>query len=155
MESCRYKKGVTLIEMLIVVSMIALLVSIALGAVEVIDRQAKKQVTKSTFQLIETALQEYHEFSDSYPNSVQMETDSMSLYEALSTVPNSRKTLQSSANFTVKNKGGTPQICDGWGTVLNYIYIDGQTFPELISAGPNRTFGTVDNPGDDISNRQP
>jgi len=49
-------------------------------------------------------------------------------------------------------KGGSGdkwQMCDVWGTALDYIYVPGDNFPELISAGPDRKFDT----GDDIRNQ--
>ena len=158
MESCRYKSGVTLIEMMIVISIIALLVSIVLGAAGVIDRQAKERVTRGNFLLVEQALNEYHDFLGIYPDSRVMEHESLSLYDVLSGVssalgvPSARKILQNSASSMVKSVEGRPEICDGWGTVLRYIYIEGQTFPQLISAGPDRAFDTT---ADNISNRQP
>jgi len=33
--------------------------------------------------------------------------------------------------------------------VMDYVYLPGDTFPEVISAGPDRQFGT----GDDLSNK--
>ena len=41
------------------------------------------------------------------------------------------------------------QIHDPWGTVLDYRYVLGDNFPELISAGPDKVFGNAD----DITNR--
>jgi hypothetical protein len=53
----------------------------------------------------------------------------------------------------LKNEYGaadTPaEIYDPWGTVLDYRYLAGDNFPELVSAGPDKIFGTAD----DISNR--
>ena len=45
------------------------------------------------------------------------------------------------------------ELRDPWGTLLDYVYEyaggKGDTFPELISAGPDRQFGTAD----DISSK--
>ena len=43
-----------------------------------------------------------------------------------------------------------PEIYDSWGTVLDYRYVAGNTFPVIISAGPDEQFGTAD----DISSRE-
>jgi prepilin-type N-terminal cleavage/methylation domain-containing protein len=157
MESCRYKKGLTLVEILIVISMIALLVSIALGVVEVVDKQSRRQVTITAFQLIEAALQEYHVFTGKYPEWADAGTvaNCEYLYEQLAEVYASKKILDNLTGSLKqdKNNNGMIEICDGWGTALDYMYVDGQTFPQLISAGPDRIFGAVDNPGDDITNR--
>lgn len=42
-----------------------------------------------------------------------------------------------------------PEIYDPWGTVIDYRYTISDTFPELVSAGPDRIFGNAD----DISNK--
>ena len=34
--------------------------------------------------------------------------------------------------------------------VIDYIYVTGDNFPDLVSAGPDKIFGTAD----DISNKQ-
>jgi len=41
------------------------------------------------------------------------------------------------------------EIYDPWGMVLDYRYVPGDNFPELVSAGPDKIFGTAD----DINNR--
>jgi hypothetical protein len=99
------------------------------------------------------------------------------LYFFLSRVPESRKTLDRIDGSLVTNLndvGATIQISidggpfsplfrfiDPWGTTLRYDYYDEnepdpilrekgrRTFPVLISAGPDKKFGTAD----DISNR--
>jgi hypothetical protein len=43
-----------------------------------------------------------------------------------------------------------PEVTDPWGTVLEYLYMPGETFPKLISAGPDKDLTTV---GDNITNR--
>ena len=42
------------------------------------------------------------------------------------------------------------EIYDPWGTVLNYNYYSDDSFPVLISAGPDEDHTTV---GDNITNR--
>jgi len=154
MESRWYKRGVTLIEMMIVISIIALLVSIALVGAEVVDRHGKEQVTRGNFLLVEVALEDYHEFGGSYPVTADPNpiVNSEYLYGELHGIADSRKILANLSGSLVqdKNNNGKPELYDGWGTVLDYSYVAGQTFPELISAGPDRTFGTPD----DISSKR-
>lgn len=55
-------------------------------------------------------------------------------------------------NWTTQNLAviTDPQhLCDPWGTVIDYICAADDTCPELISAGPDKVFGTAD----DISNK--
>jgi hypothetical protein len=68
-------------------------------------------------------------------------------------MPESRKILGSIAESLVKNEYGTidtpPEIYDPWGMVIDYIYVAGDNFPDLVSAGPDKIFGTTD----DISSK--
>ena len=123
-----------------------------------LHNQAKEKETKSLLVLLDSALQEYNEFSGRFPE--QPETDSAYavvhsefLYGELSSVPDVQKILKKLNNAAVENKYGTAQstaeIYDPWGTPLDYRYIVNEHFPLLVSAGPDKTFGTAD----DISNK--
>jgi hypothetical protein len=37
-----------------------------------------------------------------------------------------------------------PQIYDPWGTLLDYLYVPENTYPKLVSAGPDKVFRTPD-----------
>jgi len=155
MKSCKYKAGVTLIEMLIVVAIIALLTSILIAAAARIYNQSKEQLTKNTFALLDAALQEYYDFTGYFPiyqDAPSLVERSEFLYNELNRTPSSRKILEKISSSLIENNPGTadmPEIYDPWGTVLDYIYVAGDTFPKLTSAGPDRQFGTPD----DITNR--
>jgi len=150
--------GLSLIEMLIVVGIIALLATMVISVASRIDTQAKENGTESLLALLDSALQEYHEFTGRFPE--QSETDSANavahsefLYSELSAIPSVRKILNKLSPSSVDNKSGTAEtaaeIYDPWGTVLDYRYIPGDHFPLVVSAGPDKMFGTAD----DISNR--
>jgi len=131
MKSYKYKHGVTLVEILVVVAIIALLASMVIGISARIDNQSKERCLESTFALLECALQEYCEYTGKL----------------------SRKILEKIADSLLKNEFGTAEtpleIYDPWGMVLDYRYVRGDNFPELVSAGPDKIFGTAD----DINNR--
>ena len=174
MNTRRYKHGLSLVEMLIVVALIALLATMVIGVASRIDNQSKEKGVKSLFVLLEGALEEYKEFQGDFP--VQPVKDFTSaaahseyLYAELYLVPDSRKILEKISDSLIENKFGMAdspaEIYDPWGTVLNYQY-DPVTdnFPELVSAGPDKVFsspgidgqfGTPDDviSGDDITNR--
>lgn len=162
MKSCKYKAGVTLIEMLIVVAIIALLTSILIAAAARIYNQSKEQLTKNTFALLDAALQEYHEFKGDFPpqseeSFANAAAHSEVLYDALYSIPGSRKILEKISDSLIKHKVDTgikppiPEIYDPWNEkAIDYKYNpDIDTFPKLTSAGPDRQFGTPD----DITNR--
>lgn len=154
MKSYKYKHGLTLVEMLVVTAIIAILATIAIGIATRIDNQSKERGLKSTFALLEGALQEYHEYWKTFPdpNQIPYANHSAALYGQLSSTPSSRKILDKVSDSLIQiNPQGIdmPQIRDPWGTVLDYRYIPGDNFPMLVSAGPDKVFGTAD----DIKNR--
>ena len=158
MKTYKYKQGLTLIEMVVVVGIIALLVTMIISLVSRFDNQAKERGLEGTFTLLEDALQEYHEFTDGFPEQPEKDfanaaAHSEYLYQQLSSIPDSKSILEKISDSLIKNKYETTQalqeIYDPWGTVLEYRYTPGDTFPVLISAGPDKVFGTAD----DISSR--
>jgi len=155
----RTKFGLTLVEILIVVAVIALLTTMVIGIVSRIDNQAKEKGMKDIFAILEGALQEYYEYQGFFPqqteeNFANAAGHSEYLYRELNSIPDSREVLGKIDDSLIKNKFSPddtpPEIYDLWGTVLDYRYdVDIDTFPQLISAGPDRQFGTPD----DINNR--
>lgn len=154
MKTRRYTYGFTLVEMLIVVAVVALLTGMVIGIAARIDSQSKEKGLKSTFALLEGALQEYYEYWKVFPDPNQPPylTHSAALYGQLHSTPSSRKILDKISDSLIRSNPGAvdmPQIHDPWGTALDYRYIPGNNFPELVSAGPDRIFGTAD----DMSNK--
>jgi len=149
MKSCGYKAGFTLIEMLIVVAVIAILATMVVGLATRIDNQSKERALKSTFTLLDSALQEYYEYWNAFPdpNKPPYLSPSAALYGQLYSTPTSRQILEKISAKLLRDN--PPQIYDLWGMVLDYRYVQGDNFPLLLSAGPDRTFGT----GDDVTSR--
>jgi len=150
------KTGLTLVEMIIVVAVIAMLATMVIGIASHIDTQSKERATEATFALLEGALDEYKDFTDNFPdaNYADPNKNSEFLYEKLNSIPGSKKVLQEINDKLIQNKfeplAGLYEIYDLWGTVLDYRYdLNYHNFPLLKSAGKDRTFGTPD----DISNR--
>jgi prepilin-type N-terminal cleavage/methylation domain-containing protein len=159
MKRYKYKYGITLVEILVVVAIIAILATMVIGIASRINDQSKERGLESTFTLLESALQEYREVTGKFPeqpekNYANALIHSEYLYRELDLIPESRKILERIIESLVKNEYGTidspPEIYDPWGMVMDYIYVAGDNFPELVSAGPDKIFGTVD----DISNKQ-
>jgi prepilin-type N-terminal cleavage/methylation domain-containing protein len=162
MKTRRNKYGFTLIEMLIVVALIAILASMIIGVASHIDARAKGDGVKSTFVLLDSALQEYRQFRDKFPEQLEQNyanaaAHSEYLYYELNSVPDSRSILEKINRSLIENKYGAsgtsvgtgPEIYDPWGMAIDYRYTPRENFPEMISAGPDKKFGTAD----DISNR--
>jgi len=153
MRKYKYKLGLTLIEMVVVVGIIALLVSMIIRLTSRFDNQAKEKGLQCTYMLLEGALQEYYEFTDSFPEQPENDFSNAAahseyLYQELHSIPQSRKMLDKIKDSLIENKYGTPdtppEIYDPWGTTLDYRYATGDNFPLLISAGRDKKFGTSD-----------
>ena len=175
MNTRRYKHGLSLVEMLIVLGLIALLATMVISVASRIDNQSKEKGVESLFVLLEGALEEYKEFQGVFPaqrlkDFVNVSEHSEYLYGELYSIPSSRKILEKVSDSLIKHDfvsgivPPVPEIYDPWGTALEYRYAPGDNFPELISAGPDKVFhspgpdgqfGTPDDviSGDDISNR--
>jgi prepilin-type N-terminal cleavage/methylation domain-containing protein len=160
MDARRYEHGLSLVEMLIVIGVIALLATMVISVASRIDNQSKEKGLESVFLLLESALDEYKEFQGGFPlqpvkNFTNVAAHSELLYRELYSVPDSRKVLDKVRDSLIKNDVDTgavpplPEIYDPWGTILDYRYAAGDNFPELVSAGPDRIFGTAD----DIKNK--
>ncbi|MBL7185960.1 MAG: type II secretion system protein [Phycisphaerae bacterium] len=162
MKTRRNKYGFTLMEMLIVMTLIVILASMIIGVASHIDARAKKDGIENTFVLLDSALQEYRQFRDKFPEQLEQNyanaaAHSEYLYNELNSVPDSRSILEKINNSLIENKyaaagapiAASPEIYDPWGTVLDYRYTPGENFPLIVSAGPDKKFGTAD----DIDNR--
>ena len=164
MNTRKYKHGLSLVEMLIVVAVIALLATMVIGVASRIDNQSKEKGLEITFTLLESALEEYREYQGAFPvppvgnfNSVAERAAAYSeyLYGQLYSIPSSRKILEKINISLIKHKVDSgavppvPEIYDPWGMPLDYRYEPGDSFPELVSAGPDKIFGNAD----DITNK--
>ena len=160
MKTRKYKHGLSLVEMLIVVGVIALLATMVIGVASRIDNQSKEKGIESTFALLEGALEEYREYQGAFPAQPVKDFTSVSahseyLYGELYSIPSSRKILDKVRDSLIKHDFDSgavppvPEIYDPWETALDYRYVPGDNFPELVSAGPDKIFGN----DDDLTNR--
>jgi prepilin-type N-terminal cleavage/methylation domain-containing protein len=156
MKSHKAKQGMTLVEILIVVAVVVILATMVFAIAARIDNQTKEKGLKNTLALLESALQEYYEYWRAFPdpNKPPYLTHSAALYGQLQSTPSSRQIVENIDDSFIKNNPDAvgidmPELYDPWGTVLDYRYVLGDTFPELISAGRDKMFATAD----DISSK--
>ena len=69
MKSYKHKYGVTLVETLIVVAIIALLTSMVIGIAGRISNQGKEQLTRNTFALLNAALEQFRDYEYQYKDN--------------------------------------------------------------------------------------
>ncbi len=73
MESCKHKTGVTLVEILVVVAIIAILATMVISLAARIDNQGKERLTENTFALLDAALGEFQDYGYNYEDSVSVD----------------------------------------------------------------------------------
>jgi len=154
MTDLRHNRGVTLVEMLVVLGIILVLSGIVISVTLRVDNQSKEHTLHNAFALVGSSLREYYEFTGRFPPQPQQDpTKALAHIEAmlqeLRAVPAARKVLDQVSVSLIKSESDPMgadlrSLRDPWGTVLDYFYVPGNTCPELISAGPDRRFGTAD-----------
>jgi type II secretory pathway pseudopilin PulG len=158
MTNRRHNVGVTLIEMLVVVGVLALLAGFVVSMTRRQDNQGKERSLEAVFLLLKSALMEYHEDTGTFPEQAEEDFDEVLehgelLYEKLRSVPASREIIKSIDGSFVKGDASADDplnVYDPWGEALDYRYDPNVgNFPELISAGRDKTFDT----DDDISSK--
>ncbi|MGA1980616.1 MAG: prepilin-type N-terminal cleavage/methylation domain-containing protein [Sedimentisphaerales bacterium] len=83
MKSCKHKTGVTLVEILIVVAIIAILVTMVIGVASRIDTQGKVRLTKNTLALLDAALGEFQDYGYEYKLVPNPRTNEAKFYRSL------------------------------------------------------------------------
>jgi prepilin-type N-terminal cleavage/methylation domain-containing protein len=162
MAASRHNRAVTLIEMLVVLGVLLVLGGFVVTVTHRTDSQSKENAVAGAFVVLKSALREYYEARDNFPvqsdpNSTRAAAHIRFVMKELLDEPASRTVLERLSPGLVKTAtGGVPDLRDPWGTQFDYVYIynstypnAGDNFPELISAGPDRKFGTPD----DISSK--
>jgi prepilin-type N-terminal cleavage/methylation domain-containing protein len=165
MADSRHNRALTLIEMLVVLGIIVVLAGLVLTQTLRVDNQSKENAVENAFGMLKSALREYYEGTTPNGFPVQNERNNPAnalihirgLMQALLSVPASRQVLEQMNPSLVKTgTAGVPELRDPWGTEFDYVYVyddkfpeRSDSFPELISAGPDKGFGTAD----DISSK--
>lgn len=198
------KNAFTLIEVLVTLAIIMILVGALAGTGQYLRTRSGILLTKSTIQIIDTALDQYQEQYRAFPfenrnidgdpvkadpysvehfktdltaditagtltekdgnNQVIWNASSAALYFFLNRCGDSKAILDTLSGRMISTLdatgqqikmvivGGTysvPRFIDAWGMSLQYEYLDHYPYPKIMSAGPDKVFGT----SDDLSNR--
>jgi prepilin-type N-terminal cleavage/methylation domain-containing protein len=158
--------GLTLVEIMVAVTIVALLVAGLYSVSNYVETQSKIRLTKSTIEVLCTALEQYHDFYGKFPdindvNGVPVpdltrynKADSIEkLYYKLSLAPDAKKVLNNIGPSLIKDadKDKYAEIVDAWGGKYHYDYDRKQkdNFPVITSDGPDK----IPNTDDDISSK--
>jgi len=174
MRSCRKNRAFSTIEVMVAVSIVIILAAIVLGVGRRLKTQADEKLAKSTIQILVTAIGQYHQFWDEFPavtdpcglpaehseelyNRLYKTPNSKSehseeLYNRLYKTPNSKSLCEQIQTTQISSTDSDSELefLDPWGQPLDYIYSAGDSFPEVISGGPD---GDPCTQADNISSR--
>lgn len=157
--SCGKNRGFSTLEVLAAVAIVITLAMIVLGVGKRLKTQADERLARSTIQILVTAIGQYHQFWNEFP-AVTDPCDppvehSEDLYSQLYSTPSSRRLCEQIQATQIGDTDGDDdddelEFLDPWGWPLDYIYSAGDSFPEVISGGPDGDPCTL---ADNISSR--
>jgi type II secretory pathway pseudopilin PulG len=157
MRSYRKNRAFSTLEVLAAVTVVIILAAILLGVGKRLKTQAEEKLAKSTIQILVTAIGQYYEFWDKFPVADPCDAPdehSEDLYSQLDSTPSSKSfcakidtTMIGDTNNDAENR---LEFLDPWGRALDYRYSIGDSFPQVISGGPD---GNYDTKSDNITSR--
>ncbi|MBN2455563.1 MAG: type II secretion system protein [Sedimentisphaerales bacterium] len=115
MKTYGHNFGLSLIEMLVVLAVIAILITMVLRVTTRIDSQGKERLTKSTFSLINSAMEEFSDYGYRHKDySVYTTNSERDFYRSLIFPPDCNDFPKPEVRVTLENALDTPiSIVDG------------------------------------------
>ena len=107
MKSYRHKTGVTLVEILIVVAVIAILTTMVVGIATRISNQSKEQLTKNTFALLNAALGQFRDYGYNY-NPITVDVAERFFYHSLDFPPDCNGLMLTDLQLALAKALGLP-----------------------------------------------
>ena len=154
MRICRKKRAFSTLEVLAAVAVVIILAMIVLGAGKHLKTQADEKLAKSTIQILITAIEQYYQFWNEFPAQSGMKPVERceQFYEQLYSTPSSRSLCEKIDAMLIGDNDVDRMLefLDPWGRPLDYMYSAGDSFPLVISGGPD---GDPCTTADNISSR--
>jgi len=156
MRSCGKNRGFSTLEVLTAVAIVITLAMIVLGVGKRLKTQADERLAGSTIQILVTAIGQYHQFWNEFPDpdNDPCLSHAENLYRQLYSTPNSKSLCEQIQATQIGDTSDPPnddlEFLDPWDRPLDYIYSAGDSFPEVISGGPDGDPCTL---ADNISSR--
>jgi prepilin-type N-terminal cleavage/methylation domain-containing protein len=150
------QSGMTLIEIIVSIAIIAILAAGLTAVGSYVDKQIKIKKTLASMHILVTAVDQYYDFyrkfpdpNGAYPSTTYFDPSGTEpnniekLYYKLTLAPDAKKVLDqiNRKSFKDADKDDNLEIVDIWGENFRYRYMEGWNFPEIISAGPDKDFG--------------
>jgi prepilin-type N-terminal cleavage/methylation domain-containing protein len=149
----RRSRGMTLVEVMVVMVVLAILVSLVVGVSSYVSDRARRDQTVLTQSVLKKAIEVFRDEKGEYPssNGTKLEDRCVSLYEQLVDVPKVKAILAElpqQAIAEVPDTGSKKGFMDGYDKPMDYKKNGGiGGVPVVISLGPDGK-GSGDN-GDD------
>lgn len=154
--------GFTLIEMMVVISIIAVLAALVLGALSAARTQSKVQLTEAKMSMLDAKIKEYERDFGDWPDSkgVDGRAGGEALLEALLTEEqNGPYIARKEMTLGDLDNNSHDEILDAWGKPFHYIHFrhydseppNRDSF-RLYSAGPDKQYDPENPDSDDIVN---
>ncbi len=157
----RARAGFTLLELLIVITIIAILSAALIGTMGIVQKRSRISLTKAQFDLLKSALSRYEgDFDDYPPSDGDLIKGAQNLYSCLTTTKKGGPYIAPGDIATCDATGnGDTAFADQWKRPVYYMHHhdyrnqapNKQTF-HLISAGPNGVLEDGEKSSDDIVN---
>ena len=139
---------------MVAASIVIILATIVLGVGKRLKTQADEKLAKSTIQILVTAIGQYHQFWNDFPDpdNDPCLSHAENLYSQLYKTPRSKSFCEKIDATMIGDTDGDGkfEFLDPWGKSLDYKYSDGDSFPVIESGGPD---GKLSTPADNISSR--
>ncbi|MCY3020606.1 MAG: prepilin-type N-terminal cleavage/methylation domain-containing protein [Planctomycetota bacterium] len=157
------RRGFTLMEMLVVISIITILSGLVLGAMAIVRQRSKEHATLLTLQLLDAALQRYEQDYQDYPPSEGDQEGIRGSENLLRMLLSEKKEgpyiRSNDVRMCDANRNGELEIADAWNKPIRYLHHRDYhgTSPNkhtyrLISGGPNGLYEEGAKGSDDIVN---
>lgn len=146
------KNAFTLIEMLAVIVILSILLTLAIGVTDYVRTEAKIKQTRTTMDLVMTAIQVYYDEENDWPSLYNSGSsawehiegpDSEELMQALTENPKTKDMVSKLSKDSWE--GLTHPLNDSWGNEVFYYRQGGVgSTPLLISAGKDGVINSTD-----------
>ncbi len=141
MRSCQKNRGFSTLEVLAAVTIVIILAMIVLGVGKRLQTQADEKLAKSTIEILVTAIGQFYEFWDEFPDPIGTNPVERceQLYEQLYSTPNSKSICEQiqATQIGSADSGTGFEFLDPWDEPLDYRYSPGDSFPVIVSGGPD------------------